>query len=104
VTNPAPETVPEILRSAALTYEQRNTLYADNYKRIGPILQQLFPTGIPPMDAEGWVRFGLWFMQFSKCVRYAMQLRNGGHVDSAHDACVYSAMLQEMTRDGDSKK
>ena len=95
---PAPLTVPQILRDGASTYEERNCLYADNYKRIGQILAVLFPEGLPSMDAEGWNRFGVWFMAFNKLVRYAMQQQHGGNVDSAHDAMVYAAMLEELTR------
>jgi hypothetical protein len=32
-----------------------------------------------------------------KVTRYAAQFENGGHLDSAHDACVYAAMLEELT-------
>jgi hypothetical protein len=90
--------VPEILRSGAITYEERNPLYGDNYKRIGRIMQILFPGGLPPMDAEGHNRFGCWYMAFNKLIRYAMQLEHGGHLDSAHDAMVYAAMLEELTK------
>lgn len=90
-------TVPEILRAMAETYEQRNALYKDNYKRIGFLMQHLYPNGLPPMDAAGWNRFFCWFQSFGKLIRYAQMLEEGGHVDSAHDAAVYAAMLEEMT-------
>ena len=93
----APATVPELLRAAADTYEQRNKLYGDNYKQIGAGLAALFPQGIPAMDADGWNRFAAWMMLYYKTVRYAIQLPNGGHKDSAHDAAVYAAMLEELT-------
>ena len=90
-------TVPELLRSGAQTYEERNRIYGDNYKQAGALLKVLFPDGLPPMDADGWNRFGVWLMVFGKAVRYAAQLQNGGHKDSAHDAMVYAAMLEELT-------
>lgn len=91
-------TVPELLRAGAATYEERNPLYGDNYKRIGPIMAVLFPDGIPCRTPEDHNRFGAWYMAFNKLIRYAMQFERGGHLDSAHDAMVYSAMLEELTR------
>jgi hypothetical protein len=89
----------DILREGAQTYEERNALYADQYKRIGKHMQLMFPSGLPPMDAAGWNRFGVWFMAFNKLGRYAQSLESGGHADSAHDAMVYSAMLEELSDD-----
>lgn len=91
------KTVPELLREGAETYEQRNALYKDNYKRIGHMMPYIFPNGVPPMTPEGWNRFFCWFMSFGKMIRYGMQMEEGGHKDSAHDSMVYSAMLEELT-------
>lgn len=91
--------VPELLRAGAATYEQRNKLYADNYKRIGKLLEIIYPNGLPAnFDADDWNRFGVWFMIFAKSVRYAMNMKAGGHKDSAHDMMVYAAMLEELTK------
>ncbi len=93
------KTVPEILRAGAATYAERNTYYKDNYKRIGAQLASMFPAGLPPMDADGWNRFALWLAVYQKTVRYAVSIETGGagHADSAHDAMVYAAMLEELT-------
>lgn len=94
-------TVPEILRSGAATYEQRNPIYGDNYKRIGEIMRIIFPEGLPTMDVEGWNQFGVWFMAFNKLIRYAVTPAEAppeARIDSAHDAMVYAAMLEELTR------
>jgi hypothetical protein len=58
----------------------------------------LFPRGILITSPEDHNRFGAWYMAFNKLVRYAMQMETGGHPDSAHDAMVYSAMLEELTK------
>ena len=98
VDNKRPETVPEILRDAAKTYEERNKMYGDNYKQIGAGLAALFPNGIPAMSPDEWNQFGVWFMIYCKSIRYAMNIGKGGHLDSAHDSIVYSAMLEELTK------
>ena len=91
-------TVPEILRSGAETFEGRNPVYGSSYKGIGAALAGVFPEGLPAMDAEGWNRFACWFMVFGKLHRYSGNFARGGHQDSAHDAMVYAAMLEELTK------
>jgi hypothetical protein len=94
----APLTVPEILRAGADTYEQRNKLYGDNYKQIGPVLRAIYPQGLPAtMTDEDWNRFACWFQVLCKVIRYGVNMQRGGHKDSAHDSAVYSAMLEELT-------
>ena len=92
-------TVPELLRAGAATYEERNKLYGDNYKRTGDVLVVLFPDGLPKMDAAGWNRFISFAMVLIKLTRYAKDLRESGpgHQDSARDMMVYSAILEEFT-------
>ena len=94
-----PKTVPEILRAAGNTYEERNKTYGDNYKNFGGIMQAQFPNGLPPMDKDGWNRFGVYMMIQVKLSRYAESLaRDGkGHNDTAHDIMVYGGMLEELT-------
>lgn len=96
--DPFPIPVPsvhEILRKAADTFESRNKEYGNSYKRLGTILMALFPDGIPSQDAEGWNRVGILFAIAGKLNRYVCNPR--GHIDSAHDASVYAAMLEELT-------
>src|SRR5262245_31661706 len=51
-------TVPELLRKAGETYEQRNAKYGNNYKRVGAILSQLYANGLPPLKtADDWNRW-----------------------------------------------
>ena len=90
-------TAPEILHEAATTFQLRNNLYGDNYKQFGHIMQVLFPDGLPCRTPDDYNRLGLLVQCISKLTRYAANMREGGHQDSAHDLCVYAAMLEEMT-------
>jgi hypothetical protein len=93
------QTVPEILRSNAKTYEERNKLYGDNYKKFGQVVEVLFPEGLPCISADDHNRYGILVQCLSKLMRYAENLERGGHKDSAHDLSVYAAMLEELTDD-----
>ena len=98
---PSP-TVPEILRAAADTFEQRNKLYGDNYKEVGPVLQLMLSSwkdACGSMGEQEWNRLCVFLHCFNKLTRYAQALNNGepGHKDSAHDLIVYAAMLEELT-------
>lgn len=88
--------VPEELRKAAAIYEQRNTLYRDNYKKIGRVAVQLFPKGITLMTDEDFNRFGLLWSILIKVTRYVEMFHDGGHDDSLDDITVYSQMLKEV--------
>jgi hypothetical protein len=84
------------LENAAKTYEERNAVYGDAYKRHGDILSAMFPEGITLTEPSDFTRFGLLSASVGKLNRYASQFDEGGHYDSAHDAAVYSTMLNEM--------
>jgi hypothetical protein len=92
-------TVPEILRDCAATYEQRNRLYGDNYKKFGDVMKAIYPQGIALYGVDEFNRFGIFVQCISKLTRYAESLTKGGHKDSAHDLSVYAAMLEELTDD-----
>lgn len=91
--------VPERLRSAADTYEQRNKLYGDNYKHFGDVMMALLPAGVKLETKDDWNRFGVFFHVVGKVTRYAANINSGGHQDSAHDLVVYAAMLEELTEE-----
>lgn len=93
------KTVPELLRAGAATYEGRNKVYGDNYKHFGEMMAALFPDGLVLKDVPDWNRFGVYVMLAAKLSRYAASFASGGHLDSAHDSMVYSAMLEELTRE-----
>lgn len=92
-------TVSTNLHEAAATFEQRNKLYGDNYKRFGCVMGALFPNGIELISNDDWNRFGVFFHMVGKVTRYAVNLKDGGHKDSAHDMIVYAAMLEELTQE-----
>ena len=92
--------VPEILREGAATYEQRNKIYGDHYKKFGPALLALFGGKIPAIETpEDAVRLNLVICSLNKLSRYTATFTRGGHEDSAHDLMVYAAMLFEMTEE-----
>lgn len=90
------KTVPEMLREAASTYEERNKLYGDNYKRFGAIMKALFPEPLCVVNGHDWNRLGVFVQIVSKVSRYAENFDRGGHDDSLLDMAVYGTMLREL--------
>lgn len=90
------DTVPEMLRGAAKTYEERNKVYGDSYKSYGTVVQSLFPEGLELDSDDLHNRFGVLTMMISKLTRYCQNFEKGGHADSLHDLSVYATMLNEL--------
>ncbi len=97
------KSVPGILIDAAQTYDERNIIYGDNYKHFGHAMAAMFPEGLFVKSADDWNRLGIFVQVVSKVTRYAASFENG-HQDSAHDLCVYAAMLEELTREHSSDR
>ena len=98
-TSKRPQTVPELLRAGADTYEARNVLYGNNYKNFGNVFMALFPADSLSLTTPEQInRLGLTVMIISKLSRYCANFKEG-HKDSAHDLMVYAAMLEELTQD-----
>jgi hypothetical protein len=89
------------LESAANTYEERNAIYGDTYKRHGHVMSALFPDGIAVDNPHDMNRLGVLNMIVGKLTRYATNFDNGGHKDSLHDLSVYAAMLNELDHEVD---
>lgn len=93
----------DMMKEAQKTYCERNALYGDTYKKIGYILEAMFPEGLVlsgPLDLN---RFACFVMVIGKAVRYAQMIANGQtHQDTPHDMGVYSFMLQELDADIES--
>ena len=87
--------VPDMLRSAAKIYEDRNKIYGDNYKRFGPALNGLL-NGVELSTPDDFNRFGILVQIFSKVSRYCNMFDKGGHNDSLDDIAVYAMMLKEL--------
>lgn len=88
---------PELLKQAAQTFVDRNSVYGDNHTRVGQMLQAAFPKGIELITNEDHERFALFNLILVKLSRYAVAWETGGHKDSIHDVIVYAAMLEERT-------
>lgn len=91
-------TVPEILREMAATFEQRNKIYGDNYKLVGPVMAALFPKGVQLSTPDDYNRWHIFELIIVKITRLAQsELR---HTDSIHDVAVYAAMLEKIIAEG----
>lgn len=88
-----PASVPELLRAAAQTFEERNAVYGSNYKMVGPMVQILFPQGVPS-DLVASHRWHLFELILVKISRFAISGLT--HQDSIHDATVYAAMVESL--------
>lgn len=86
----------DILREAALTYEERNAVYGDNYIRVGAVMQAHFPDGLFVHSSDDWNRLHIFILGVVKDTRYVTNWNVGGHGDSSRDRTVYSAMLEEI--------
>lgn len=93
-----PETVPEILRAGADTYEARNAVYGDNYKRVGEVMAALFPQGLTLRTAEQFNQWHLFELMVVKMTRFTNSKLE--HADSIHDLQVYAAMVQSLIKKG----
>jgi hypothetical protein len=91
--------VPDMLRESAATYEERNKVYGDNYKRFGHTMLTLFPEGITLSTADDFNRFCLLLMNIHKISRYTKSFKSGGHDDSLLDISVYATMLREVDKE-----
>lgn len=87
----------DILAEMATTFRERNKIYGDNYKRVGAVMEAMFPHGVQLQSAEDFNRWHLFELLVVKLTRFA----NSGltHQDSIHDASVYGAMVESLTDD-----
>ena len=92
----------ERLMKAAETYEERNKVYGNTYKRYGHVVAALFPKGVTIKTVDEHNRFGVLTMVIGKLTRYCTNFEKGGHTDSIHDLGVYAFMLEEL--DAEQKK
>lgn len=82
-----------ILEQMAKTYRERNAVYGDNFRMVGPIMQIMFPNGVP-VELVGSDQFHLFELILVKLTRFAVaELK---HLDSIHDAGVYAAMIESI--------
>lgn len=84
----------DILADMAETYRERNKVYGDNYKRVGAVMEALFPDGVQLDTASEYNVWHLFELMVVKMTRFA----NSGltHQDSIHDLAVYAAMVESL--------
>jgi hypothetical protein len=93
------KTIEEIFDEMKRTFAERNKAYGDSYRVTGNVLAAMFPRGLTLNTPDQWNRFGAFYMIICKMVRYSETMTTGGHIDSAHDSAVYSAILEQLTRE-----
>lgn len=91
--------VPQLLRNAALIYEERNKAYGDAYKKQGKLLKSFFPDGIELKTVDDFNRFSIFCTISSKMLRYSNNIKTDGHDDSLTDISVYANMLLEIHKE-----
>src|SRR5690349_14282312 len=90
------KTADEFLTEAANTFKEKNKIYGNNYLNVGGAMAALFPDGVLLKTADDFNRFHIFMLGVVKQSRYCNNWHNVGHVDSAHDNTVYSAMLESI--------
>lgn len=90
------ERVAKLLEGGAATFRERNATYGSNFRMVGPIMQVLFPAGVPP-ELLRHDAFHLFELIIVKLSRFAIS--NFTHQDSIHDATVYAAMIEAVVQE-----
>lgn len=93
--------VPEALRAAAKTFEERNRVYGNNYLNVGNVMKGLFPDGMVLKTAEDFASWHLLELVIVKLTRFANSKLT--HRDSIHDATLYCAMLEALIAEPEIK-
>ena len=75
------------------TYAQRNETYGDNFRLVAPVINILFPEGVPSelVVSDQWHLFELLIVKLTRFAVSDLQ-----HQDSIHDAAVYAAMIEAI--------
>jgi hypothetical protein len=79
------------LRKMIEIFQERNTVYQDNWKMVGRILAELHPNGITLQTAEDHAMYSLWEQLIGKLTRFAIS--DMTHEDSIEDLGVYAAII-----------
>ena len=81
-----------ILREMAKTVDERSAAYGHNLQMVQPIMEILFPNGVPEFSTK----LHLFELLIMKITRFAVS--DLTHIDSIHDAGPYCAMLESEVR------
>jgi hypothetical protein len=87
--------VNQILEKAAEFFIEKNAGYGDAYKRQPKILFEMLGK-IELNNVDDYERFLRVTSVITKLNRYCTSFKEGGHLDSAADLVIFSAMLQEL--------
>lgn len=92
----------EIMTKMAETFLGRNSIYGDNYKNVGKVMNALFPEGMQLSSSADFELFHLFELIIVKLTRFA----NGNlqHRDSIHDAGVYSSMIESILSEREERE
>lgn len=94
-------TAADVLAGMARTYAERNAVYGDNFRMVGPMMQILFPQGVNAETLHS-DQFHLFELVLVKLSRFAISGLK--HKDSIHDAAVYAAMIESILNEKDALK
>lgn len=94
-----PRNAADVLADMAKTYRERNAVYGDNFRMVGPMMAVLFPDGVPAVVLHS-DQFHLFELILVKLSRFAISRLQ--HKDSIHDAAVYAAMIEAILHEHDS--
>lgn len=86
----------KILADASDTFLERNSIYKDNYKMVGRLMEVMFPAGIELRTREEFDKWHLFELLIVKLTRYVSTGLK--HHDSIHDMQVYAAMIEAIDR------
>jgi hypothetical protein len=84
----------DILADMADTFRERNKIYGDNYKRVGAVMEAMFPEGVQLKSAADFNTWHLFELMVVKMTRFANSELT--HQDSIHDLAVYAAMVESL--------
>jgi len=88
-----------ILTTAQDTYEDRSSVYKDNYKLVGRTMAALFPEGRPGLKTEeDYNRWHIFELIIVKLTRYVVNF-DEGHPDSLLDMIPYLGILGALDKE-----
>lgn len=89
----------DILGAATEIYAERSSVYKDNYKAVGRVMEAMFPDGAPKLQQrEDYDRWHIFELMIVKLTRYSNNY-DVPHQDSLDDLLVYSAILGALDRE-----
>lgn len=91
------KTAADLLVEMASTYYERNRVYGENWRMVGPVMAVLFPGGMTLKTADEFTEWHLFELMVVKLTRLATSGLK--HVDSVHDLSVYGAMIEAFIKE-----